>query len=140
VKIADICIKRPVFTTMMTAALIVIGLFSYRNLGLDLFPNIDLPFVIVSTSLAGSGPEEIETSITKPIEESVNTISGIDNLKATSYEGLSQIFVSFVLEKNIDVAAQEVRDAVSRVQRDLPEGTDPPVVQKFDPEIGRAHV
>jgi HAE1 family hydrophobic/amphiphilic exporter-1 len=132
-KIADVCIARPVFTTMMTAALIVIGLFSYSRLGLDLFPNIDLPFVIVSTTLPGAGPEEVETSITKPVEESINTISGIDTLKATSYEGLSQMFIQFVLEKDIDVAAQEVRDAISRVQRDLPDGTDPPVVQKFDP-------
>ncbi|MCX5787326.1 MAG: efflux RND transporter permease subunit, partial [Elusimicrobia bacterium] len=132
-KISDVCIERPVFTTMMMCALVVIGAFSFRRLGLDLFPNIDLPFVIVSTTLPGSGPEEIETSITKPIEEAVNTISGIDNLKATSYEGMSQVFITFLLEKNIDVASQEVRDAVSRVQRDLPEGTDPPVVQKFDP-------
>ncbi|MDD5657961.1 MAG: efflux RND transporter permease subunit, partial [Elusimicrobia bacterium] len=132
-RIADLCIKRPVFTTMLTAALVVIGLFSYRRLGLDLFPNIDLPFVIVSTALPGAGPEEIETSLTKPLEEAVNTISGIDNLKATSYDGLSQVFITFVLERDIDVAAQEVRDAVSRAQRDLPDGTDPPVVQKFDP-------
>jgi HAE1 family hydrophobic/amphiphilic exporter-1 len=132
-KLADVCIKRPVFTTMMMCALVVIGAFSFQRLGLDLFPNVDLPFVIVSTTLAGSGPEEIETSITKPLEEAVNTISGIDSLKATSYEGMSQVFITFVLEKNIDVAAQEVRDAISRVQRDLPEGTDPPVVQKFDP-------
>ncbi|MDD4953148.1 MAG: efflux RND transporter permease subunit, partial [Desulfovibrionaceae bacterium] len=132
-KISDVCIERPVFTTMMMAALVVIGTFSFARLGLDFFPNVDIPFVIVSTTLPGSGPEEIETSITKPLEEAVNTISGIDNLKATSYEGLSQVMISFVLEKNIDVAAQEVRDAVSRVQRDLPEGTDPPVVQKFDP-------
>ena len=132
-KLVDVCIKRPVFTTMMMCAMVVVGIFSYRRLGVDLFPNIDLPFVIVSTTLAGSGPEEVETSITKPVEEAVNTISGIETLKATSYEGLSQVMITFVLEKNVDVAAQEVRDAVSRVQRDLPAGTDPPVVQKFDP-------
>ncbi|MBI5240246.1 MAG: efflux RND transporter permease subunit [Elusimicrobia bacterium] len=132
-KLADVCIKRPVFTTMMMLALLVVGAFSYRNLGVDLFPNIDLPFVIVTTTLAGSGPEEMETSVTKPIEEAVNTISGIDELVATSFEGMSQIMITFVLEKDIDVASQEVRDAIARVQRDLPEGTDPPVVQKFDP-------
>ena len=132
-KLADLCIKRPVFTTMMMAALVVLGAFSFRRLGLDFFPNIDLPFVIVSTTLAGAGPEEIETSITKRVEEAVNTISGIDSLKATSFEGLSQVMISFVLEKNVDVASQEVRDAISRIQRDLPDGTDPPVVQKFDP-------
>lgn len=132
-KLVDVCIKRPVFTTMMMCAMVVVGIFSYRRLGVDLFPNIDLPFVIVSTTLPGSGPEEVETSITKPVEEAVNTISGIETLKATSYEGLSQVMITFVLEKNVDVAAQEVRDAVSRVQRDLPAGTDPPVVQKFDP-------
>ena len=131
-KIVDVCIKRPVFTTMMVLALVVLGLFSYARLGLDLYPNVDFPFAMVNTTLAGASPEEIETSVTKPIEEAINTISGIDQLNSVSYEGFSQIMVQFVLEKNSDVAAQEVRDAVNRVLKDLPEGTDPPIVQKFD--------
>lgn len=132
-KLADVSIRRPVFATMMIMALVVLGIFSYARLGLDLFPNIDAPFVVVSTTLRGAGPEEVETSITKPLEEAVNTISGIDELTSTSFEGLSQVVIMFVLEKNSDVAAQEVRDAVNRVLKDLPEGTQPPVIQKFDP-------
>ena len=132
-KLADVCIKQPVFATMMTLALVVLGLFSLSRLGLDYFPNVDFPFVVVTTTLAGAGPEEMETSVTKPIEEAVNTISGIDQLRSASLEGMSQVVVVFVLEKNSDVAAQEVRDAVSRIQREFPQGTDPPVIQRFDP-------
>jgi hydrophobic/amphiphilic exporter-1 (mainly G- bacteria), HAE1 family len=133
VKLADVSIARPVFATMMIAALVVLGLFSYGRLGVDLFPNIDLPIVTVTTTLRGASPEEVETSLTKPIEEAVNTISGIDELRSTSFEGLSQVIVTFVLEKDADVGAQEVRDAVGRALADLPQGTDPPVIQKFDP-------
>ncbi|MCG3206167.1 MAG: Multidrug resistance protein MdtB [Elusimicrobia bacterium] len=131
--LADVSIKRPVFATMMVAALTVLGLFSYSRLGVDLFPNIDLSIVTVTTTLRGASPEEIETSITKVVEEGVNTISGIDELRSTSYEGLSQVIVTFVLEKDADVGAQEVRDAVGRVLAEFPQGTDPPIIQKFDP-------
>ena len=132
-KLADVSIRRPVFATMMIAALVVLGAASYGRLGVDLFPDIDIPVVTVSTTLRGASPEEIETSLTKPIEEAINTVSGIDELRSTSYEGLSLVVVSFVLEKNADVGAQEVRDAVGRVLGELPQGTDPPVIQKFDP-------
>ncbi len=132
-KLADVSIARPVFATMMVSALVVLGIFSYSRLGVDLFPNIDLPIVAVTTTLRGASPEEIETSLTKTIEEAVNTISGIDELRSTSFEGLSQVVVTFVLEKDADVGAQEVRDAVGRILAELPQGTDPPVIQKFDP-------
>ncbi|MBI5244204.1 MAG: efflux RND transporter permease subunit [Elusimicrobia bacterium] len=132
-KISDACIRRPVFTVMMVAALIVLGLFSYARLGVDAFPNVDFPIAIVTTSLPGASPEEVETSLTKPIEEAVNTISGIDELRSISYEGLSQVVIVFVLEKNPDVAAQEVRDAVGRVQRDFPDGTQAPAIEKLNP-------
>ena len=137
-KLADISIKRPVFATMMVSALVVLGVFSYLRLGVDLFPNIDFPIVTVSTTLKGAGPEEIESTITKPIEEAVNTISGVDELRSVNFEGLSMVVVTFVLEKNVDVGAQEVRDAVNRVLKDLPLGTDPPVIQKLD--LGSAPV
>ena len=129
----DVSIKRPVFATMMVMALVVLGAFSYFRLGVDLYPNVDFPVVTVNTRLRGASPEEIETSITKPVEEAVNTISGIDTLNSTSFEGLSQVIVTFKLDKNVDVAAQEVRDKVNGVIGDLPQGTDTPVVQKFDP-------
>ncbi len=131
-KLADVSIRRPVFATMMVSALVVLGIFSYFRLGVDLFPNIDFPYVTVSTTLPGAGPEEIETSVTKPIEEAVNTISGIEDLRSTSFEGLSLVVVSFSLEKNGDVAAQEVRDAVNRVMRELPQGVQPPLIEKIN--------
>ncbi|MBI4675986.1 MAG: efflux RND transporter permease subunit [Elusimicrobia bacterium] len=131
-KIVEVCIRRPVFTVMMISAIIVLGAFSYPRLGIDLFPNIDFPFILVQTTLKGASPEEVETSITKPIEEAVNTIEGIEDLNSTSFEGFSQLFIKFDLEKNVDVAAQDVRDKISGITRNLPQGTDPPVVAKFD--------
>ncbi|HUT85653.1 MAG TPA: efflux RND transporter permease subunit, partial [Elusimicrobiales bacterium] len=98
----------------------------------DLYPDVEFPFVTIQTALPGASPEEIETSITKPIEEAVNTIEGIEDLNSTSYEGLSVVFIKFTLEKNIDVAAQDVRDKVNAIQRQFPLGTDPPIVGKFD--------
>ncbi|MFA6435083.1 MAG: efflux RND transporter permease subunit [Elusimicrobiales bacterium] len=131
-KITELAVKRPILTTMMITALVVMGAFSYFRLGVDLFPNVEFPFVVIQTSLRGAGPEEIESSVTKPIEEAVNTISGIEDLASTSYEGLSVIMIKFVLEKNGDVAAQDVRDKVNSVLAQLPQGTDQPVVGKFD--------
>src|SRR5262245_34740407 len=131
-RFSDVFIRRPVFATMLIASLVVLGLFSYRRLGLDLFPNIDFPIVSVTTTLKGAGVEEMETSVTKVIEDAVNTIEGIDELRSTTKEGLSQLVVQFVLEKNRDVAAQDVRDKVASVLSQLPVGTDPPVVDKFD--------
>ncbi|NLO91487.1 MAG: efflux RND transporter permease subunit [Elusimicrobia bacterium] len=132
-KIVEVCVKRPVFTTMIMCALAVMGALSYLRLGVDLFPNVDFPFVVVNTTLAGASPEEVETSITKPLEEAINTVSGIEELNSYSYEGLSFIFIKFDMDKNVDVAAQDVRDKVSGVQKDLPDGTDPPVISKFEP-------
>src|SRR5262245_29954974 len=131
-RFSDVFIRRPVFATMLIASLVVLGLFSYRRLGLDLFPNIDFPIVSVTTTLKGAGVEEMETSVTKVIEDAVNTIDGIDELRSVTKEGLSQLVVQFVLEKNRDVAAQDVRDKVAGVMSQLPVGTDPPVVDKFD--------
>ncbi len=130
--LADVCIKRPVFATMLILALVVLGLFSYAELGVDLYPNVDLPTVTVTTTLKGASVEEMETSVTKPIEEIINTIDGIDELRSTTKEGISTIIVQFVLEKNGEVAAQDVRDKVSTILSQLPVGTDPPVIEKFD--------
>jgi hydrophobe/amphiphile efflux-1 (HAE1) family protein len=112
----------------------VLGGVGYTRLGLDQFPNIDLPFVLVRTNLEGAAPEEIETDITDKIEGAVNTIDGIDELKSTSSEGFSQVAIAFKLDKNTDVAAQDVRDKVNGVLRELPKGIDPPVVSRVDPQ------
>jgi len=131
-RFADVFIRRPVFATMLIMSLVVFGLFSYRSLGLDLFPNIDFPIVTVTTTLKGASVEEMETGVTKVLEEAVNTIDGIDELRSITKEGLSTIVVQFVLEKSRDTAAQDVRDKVATVLAQLPVGTDPPVIDKFD--------
>ncbi|MCX5791740.1 MAG: efflux RND transporter permease subunit [Elusimicrobia bacterium] len=131
-KITEISISKPIFTTMMITTIVVLGAFAYLRLGIDLMPNVEFPYVVVQTTLRGAGPEEIESSVTKPIEEAVNTISGIEDVTSTSYEGLSVVMIKFVLEKNGDVAAQEVRDKVNSALSQLPQGTDAPVISKFD--------
>jgi HAE1 family hydrophobic/amphiphilic exporter-1 len=131
-KLAEVCVKRPVFATMLVTTFVVLGVFSYIQLGVDLYPKVDLPTVTVRTTLSGASPEEIESQITKPIEEAINTISGIDELRSTTLEGVSNVVVQFVLDKDADVAAQEVRDKVATVTGQLPRDTDPPVVQRVD--------
>ena len=131
-KLAEICVRRPVFATMLILSLVVVGLFSFKSLGVDLFPKIDLPTITVTVVNPGASPQEIETEITDKVEGAVNTISGIDELRSTSVEGVSQVFITFLLDKNADIAAQEVRDKVDLVIPDLPETAEKPVVQKLD--------
>jgi HAE1 family hydrophobic/amphiphilic exporter-1 len=132
--LAALCVRRPVFATMLVAALMVVGVFSFMSLGVDLLPKIDLPTVIVTTANPGASAEDVETEITKRIEDSVNTISGIDTLISVSNEGSSTVSVQFTLDKSGDVAAQEVRDKVNQVIPQLPETAKQPVVQKLDPD------
>ncbi|HKH44838.1 MAG TPA: efflux RND transporter permease subunit [Thermoanaerobaculia bacterium] len=131
-RLAEICIQRPVFATVLILALVVVGIVSYFTLGVDRFPNVDFPLVTVTTTLVGASPEEMETDITDKVEEAVNTISGIDELQSISSEGISIVSIRFDLEKNGDVAAQEVRDKVSTILAELPTAADPPVVQKLE--------
>src|SRR5450432_1079336 len=120
----DVCIRRPVFTTMLIMAPVVLGLASYSRLGVELFPNVDVPVVVVTTTLRGASVDEMESAVTKPVEEAVNTVSGIDEMRSTTKEGLSQLVVGFKLEKNGDIAAQDIRDKVSQLMNTLPPGTD----------------
>lgn len=128
----EFCIRRPIFTIMLVSAPVVLGAASYFRLGVDLFPNVDLPVVVVTTTLKGASVEEMESGVTKLVEEAVNTISGIDELRSTTKEGYSQVVVNFMISKNGDVAAQEVRDKVSTIVGRFPVGTDPPLIDKFD--------
>src|SRR5687767_1442926 len=96
-KLAELCVRRPVFATMLILALTVVGIYSYFGLGVDLFPAVDLPTVAITVQNPGASAEQIETEITKQVEGSVNTISGIDELRSTSSEGFSQVTVSFLL-------------------------------------------
>ena len=131
-KLAEICVRRPVFATMLILSLTVVGLFSYKSLGVDLFPKIDLPTITVTVVNPGASPQEIETEITDKVEGAVNTISGIDELRSTSVEGVSQVFIVFLLEKNPDIAAQEVRNKIELIANDLPVTAEEPIVQKLD--------
>jgi HAE1 family hydrophobic/amphiphilic exporter-1 len=134
VKLADVCVDRPVFATMLVSALVVLGIFSYRDLGVDLFPKVDLPNIVITTKFPGAGPEEVESQVTKVIEEAVNTISAIDELRSTSFEGISQVVVVFKLSRDPSDCAQDVRDRIGRIIAKLPDGIDPPVIEKFDPD------
>jgi hydrophobic/amphiphilic exporter-1 (mainly G- bacteria), HAE1 family len=132
--LAAISVKRPVFASVLILTLTVVGAFSFSRLGLDRFPKVDFPTVVVQTRLPGAAPEEVETEISDKIEEAVNTISGIDELRSTSSEGVSTVVIAFLLEKDGDIAAQEVRDRVNRVLPLLPKNIQQPTVEKFDPD------
>ncbi len=131
-KLAEICIKRPVFASMIVLALVVVGAAGFFGLGVDRFPSVDLPTVSVRTSLPGGSPEEVESLITQQIEEVVNTVDGIDELRSISGQGTSVVIATFSLDRDLETAAQDVRDRVATVVRQLPDDATPPVVQKFD--------
>ncbi|MDQ3651273.1 MAG: efflux RND transporter permease subunit [Acidobacteriota bacterium] len=131
-KLAEICIRRPIFAAMIILSLVVVGASSYFNLGVDRFPSVDLPTVAVRTNLPGASPEEVESEVSRRIEEVVNTVEGIDQLRSISGQGTSIIIATFSLDRDIESAAQDVRDRVASVIRDLPEDVTPPIIQKFD--------
>ena len=134
-KLAEICIRRPIFATMLMLALVVIGMVSYARLGVDRFPSVDLPTITVWTVLSGASPEEMENEVSQRIEEAVNTIEGINELRSVSGPGYSNVIVTFNLDRDIDTAAQDVRDRVATVVSDLPEDADPPEIAKFDNDL-----
>ncbi len=133
-KLAEICIRRPVFAAMIVLSLVVVGAASYFSLGVDRFPSVDLPTVSVRTQLPGASSEEVETLVSQPIEEAVNTVEGIDELRSVSGPGISLVIATFKLDRNLETAAQDVRDRVATVINRLPEEARerPPVVQKFN--------
>jgi hydrophobic/amphiphilic exporter-1 (mainly G- bacteria), HAE1 family len=132
--LAALSVKRPVLASVIILVFVVVGVLGYTRLPVDRFPKIDFPTVSIVTRQDGATPKEIETEITDKIEEAVNTVAGIDELRSVSSEGISQVLVTFVLEKNIDVAAQEVRDRIARIIPELPEDVDAPIIEKIDPD------
>jgi HAE1 family hydrophobic/amphiphilic exporter-1 len=118
---------------MMIFALVVLGLFSYSKLNIDLYPDVDIPFVTVTTVLRGAGPEQIETDVTKRLEDAVNSIAGVEHIQSVSQEGISLVIVQFKLEVDGKVAAQEVREKVAATRANLPTEIDDPIIQRFDP-------
>jgi len=133
-KLAEICVRRPVFATMLIMALVVMGVFSYNRLTVERFPRVEFPTITVTTRLPGAAPQEVETEITDKIEQAVNTISGIDELRSVSTEGVSQVFVTFEIDRELDSAAQDVRDKINTVIPLLPRTIDQPTVEKLDPD------
>ena len=131
-KLAEVCIKRPVFATMIVMALVVVGSASWFRLGVDRFPSVDLPTVTVRVELPGASTEEMETTVAQKLEEQINTIQGIQELRSISSPGNAIVIVTFVLSRQIDVAAQDVRDKVSIATRNLPRDIRPPVISKTD--------
>jgi len=131
-KLAEICIRRPVFAVMMNLALVIVGVVSYTRLGVDRLPSVDIPTVRVLTMLPGASPEDIETQVTDEIEEAVNTVAGIDELRSISLPDRSVVVANFDLDRDVDTAAQDVRDRASSVLRDLPDDTEPPTISKVD--------
>ena len=119
---------------MLIGFLVVLGIFSFRDLGVDLFPKADPATVFISVRLPGAQPEEMVTQVALPIEESLSTISGIDELRARITEGTATITVQFTLERGIEDAAQDVREKVAGAMRQLPPNVIPPVIQKADPD------
>ncbi len=133
-KLAEICVRRPVFATMLIVTLMVLGIFSYQRLTVERFPRVEFPVVSIATRLPGAAPEEVETEISDKVEQAINTISGIEELRSTSSEGVSLVFVTFELSRDLDAAAQDVRDKINTILPLLPRGIDPPTVDKLDPD------
>jgi hydrophobic/amphiphilic exporter-1 (mainly G- bacteria), HAE1 family len=132
--LAELCVRRPVFASVLILSLTVVGAFAFGQLGVDRLPQVDFPTVTVTTRLPGAAPEQVESEVTDKVEEAVNTISGIDQLSSNSAEGISQVVVTFRLEKNADVAAQEVRDRINRILPLLPRTITQPTIEKQDPD------
>jgi HAE1 family hydrophobic/amphiphilic exporter-1 len=131
--LSAVAIRRPVFTTMMMVGLVVLGIFGYRRLPIDQFPNVDIPVVTVQTVYPGASPETIEREVTQRLEEAFNPVEGVDKITSISLEGVSQVIVEFDLARDGDQAAQDVRAKIDAVRRELPQDIEQPVVQKFDP-------
>ncbi len=128
-------IHRPVTTFMFMLSFVILGYYAYKSIPVDRFPDVDFPMVTVTTTYRGADPYVVDTTVTRVIEEELAGVSGVDAIISKSYAGLSRIVVVFDLDKDIDVGAQEVRDAVQRAMRRLPEGADPPVVRKITTSI-----
>ncbi|MFN3821817.1 MAG: efflux RND transporter permease subunit, partial [bacterium] len=131
-KLTDISIRRPVLMTMVILGFVVLGLFSLTRLGIDLTPEVEFPFVVVSIAYPGAGPEEMETSVTDKVEEEFATIPGMRNVTSISQEGLALIICEFEQGVNVDLAAMDVKDKLSLVRANLPREIFEPVIQKFD--------
>lgn len=130
--LAELCVRRPVFALMLILSLVVAGIAAFPQLGVDRYPNMDLPSVYVRTVYPGAASQEVESEVSQVLEDAIATVAGIDELRSISSDGMSIVMVTFNLKRDIDAGVQDVRDAVGSVLNRLPPGLDPPVVQKQD--------
>ncbi|HSH53466.1 MAG TPA: efflux RND transporter permease subunit [Methylotenera sp.] len=128
----ELSIRRHVLAWMLSGVIVLFGIISYQRIGVDRIPSIDFPVILVTTTLRGANPDVVDSSITSIIESAINTTSGIEHIQSSSSPGVSSISITFNLDKNIDVAYNEVQSKVNQVLRRLPDDTDPPIVQKVD--------
>src|SRR5260221_5927694 len=133
-KLAETCVKYPVFTVMLIAFLVSLGVFSYRGLAVDLFPKADPATVNVEVRLPGATPEEVVTGVVLPLEDAISSVSGIDEITVYSFEGFADITCTFVLERDIEASAQDIREKVAGAIDRLPRDTLPPIITKQDPQ------
>jgi len=131
-RLVEVFIRRPVFASMLIATLVVVGIASFVRLRVDRFPSVDVPTISVRTTLPGASIEEVETLVSQRIEEAVNTVEGIDQLRSITTQGQSFVMITFVLSRDIEAAAQDVRERVAGILRQLPPEAEPPIVGKFD--------
>ena len=130
--LSDLAIKRPVFTVMMSVALVVLGILGLSRLGTDMFPDVSFPIVVVSTTYRGAGPSEIETQVMKPIEDAIAGISGLEFVHSYSRENHGLVVAQFLFDRNLEEAVQDVRDKVANITHLLPRDMDPPRVSRVD--------
>jgi HAE1 family hydrophobic/amphiphilic exporter-1 len=130
--LSDTSVKRPVVATIITLALVFFGILGYQRVGIDLFPKVEFPMVTITTTLFGAAPEVMDTDVTDPVEEQINTIEGVKHIISSSGYGFSQIVVEFELYRDVDSAVQDVRAKVDLAKRNLPTDIDPPIIDKLD--------
>ena len=130
--LSNLSIKRPIFAAVMMLALVTLGIFSYRRLAIDMFPDVEIPILSIVTKYPGASPETVEREVSKRIEEAVNPISGVKHVTSTSRESVSTVVVEFKLEVKINEASQEARAKINAIRGDLPQGIEEPIIQKLD--------
>ncbi len=134
-KLPGSSVKHPVTTFMVFLALFILGIISLTRLGLELFPDISFPAAVVFTAYPGVGPEEVESGITKPIEEAVSTLNGVEQISSISSEGVSMVIINFTWVTNMDTIVPEIREKISGIEDDLPEASERPAIVRFNPEF-----
>lgn len=130
--LSEVAIRRPVFTVMMSLSLVVVGILGFTRLGTDFYPDVSMPYVMINTGFPGAGPKEVETQLTRPIEDAVASISGIKSVDSESFESMSSVGIEFQLSVDSDKAVQQVRDKVGLAMAEFPRGAEVPVISRYD--------